>query len=618
MTRWAQAVGWSGFVLSVALFSCWMVSPPTSSTTNPGTVSPPMAIPSWTPSVTSSPTETRLLRPSPTVSPTSTPFPTNTPAATVPWLPGMQLPREAVVPVDWPPLSTDLYFVQEGRLWHWPAGGGVPQALPVVAGDPVRWYRLLPGNAGAVYWSETRHLHWVELRSSRGSRSWSLTWISDEPAREYRLTRDGRMLLYLTESGYLRGARLLSSDLMDGGKHEKALSSDPVRSYLLASDERAIVYLTQAGRLFATQPLFPDPVSYALTAEGQEVHTFAVSPDGRYVVYQVAEGFYLLDRVSGSLHFLAGAISQHQFTPDSQYLVYLASEVIYALDVQTPGEPFVVGSCVNGTDGECNVRCKGFTVSPDGKNVIYADAHGLWVAPLSGGEPQLSMANGGDWQPCGPIVGLGSWSPDGRLLLLERAYWEGDDLALLHVDTGRAWVLPGSFCYVECHREQRWHSQGLWVTHSAYSGGGVYRAQVTDDGELEIVDWFPPDAETTGICPVSLHSLPDGRIAFIHPGYCEGAGFDSGVAPAIFVIDAEGELERVAELPKFERRYSSDDVLLWSPGGDAFLYEVWTFDSAGRRMTPVPILLGLTDGSVLWDVRELLVGATEFQWGTTR
>jgi hypothetical protein len=364
------------------------------------------------------------------------------------------------------------------------------------------------------------------------------------------------------------------------------------------------------------QPLFPDSTSYALTDEGQEVYTFTVSPDGQYVVYQVSEGFYFLDRISGSLHFLAEAISQHQFTPDSQHLVYLADETIYALSVQTPGESFVVGSCVNGTDDKCDVRCEGFTVSPGGEDVVYADARGLWVASLSGGEPQLSMANGGSWQPCGPIINLGSWSPDGRLLLLERAYWEGDDLALLNVDTGRAWVLPGSFCYVECHREQRWHSQGLWVMHSAYCSGSIYLARVTDDGELEIVDWFPPDAETEGIYPVSMDSLPDGRIAFIHSGYCEGADGESGVTPAIFVIDADGELERVAALPRFERRYSSDDVLLWSPDGDAFLYEVWPFDSAGRRMSPVPILLGVTDGSVLWDVRELLVGATEFQWGT--
>jgi hypothetical protein len=597
-----RVVEWSGLILSVALFSCWLAPP----LLNPMTISTVTAPSTMVPSRT------------PTALPTPTSVPTDMPVATLPsWLSEMHLPRKAVAPEDWPSLPVDLYFIREGRLWHWPAEGGVPQALPVAAGDPVRWYRLLPDSAGVIYCSETRHLYWVEPPSPGGDRSWSLVWISDEPAREYRLIRDGQALIYLTESAHLGSVELSSSDLMDDGIQERVLSSDPVRSYLLTSDELTIVYLTQDGRLFANQVLSSDSASLTLTAKGLDVRDFTVSPDGQYVVYQSAEGFYFLDVGSGSLHFLAETLSQHQFTPDNQHLVYLVGETIYALDVQMPDDPFVVGSCLGGRDDACDVRCGGFTVSPDGESVIYVDARGLWTARLLEGEPQLRMKNGGDWQPCGPIVGLGSWSPDGRVLLLERAYWEGDDLALLHVDTGQTWVLPGSFCYVECYREWRWHSQGLWVTHSTYVGGSIYLAQVTAGGELEIVDWLSPDDERMGICPVSLHPLSDGRLAFIHPGYCEGAGFDSEVAPAIFTISAERELERVVLLPTFERRYGSDDVLLWSPDGDAFLYAVEVYDGS-RPMGQAPVLLGLTDGSALWDVRGLLVSATDLRWGTPR
>jgi hypothetical protein len=162
MARRAQALGWSGLILSVALFSCWKAPLPTTSTTTPGATSPLTAIPSWTPTIASSPTEIPLLMPLPTSLPTLTPFSTDAPTATVPWPPGMQLPPDVVASEGWPPLPADLYFVQRGRLWRWPAGGGVPQALPMVAGDPVRWYRLLPDSVGVVYWSETRHLHWVE------------------------------------------------------------------------------------------------------------------------------------------------------------------------------------------------------------------------------------------------------------------------------------------------------------------------------------------------------------------------------------------------------------------------------------------------------------------------
>lgn len=45
-------------------------------------------------------------------------------------------------------------------------------------------------------------------------------------------------------------------------------------------------------------------------------------------------------------------------------------------------------------------------------------------------------------------------------------------------------------------------------------------------------------------------------------------------------------------------------TVLWSSGGKAYLY---TLDDR-------PLLLGLTDGSAFWNVREVLKDAHDFQW----
>ena len=533
-------------------------------------------------------------------------------AATSLPLPVKQVSQKAVVPEGWPPLPEDLYFVREGRLWHWLAAGGEPQALTPVSGDPIRQYRLLSGGAGIICWTQGNRLYL--LRNNARGRVEDLMSISSEPIQEYHLVDDERTLYYMDKVGQLYVVDLFPEG--NGLLKQTLIADHSVQMYRLTNDAQMVFYLTEAGHLYVVEPFSADIAPYTLITE-EHVNTFKISPDGRYVVYQVAGGFHFLDRVSNSSYFLATEFLQYQFTLDSRYFVYLSGGNISAVDVQMPGKPFTVGSCA-GSTGEAvcdSVNCEGFTISPNGERIGYTDARGVWVGRFPGEEPQLRMASeGSGLQLCGPIVEIHSWSPDSRMLLLERRYYEGSDLAVLHLDTGQAWELPGSFCYVDCYREYRWHSQGLWVTSSGFGGGEIYLAGVTPDGELEIEYWFPPIAELTGICPQSLRYLPDDRLAFIHPGWCAERGCYSGVDPAIFAVDVGGNLERLAPLPIFDRRYDHDDVLLWSPSGAAFLYQVKVY-ARGRFVGQAPILLGLTNGSSLWDVRGLLAGATGFRWG---
>ncbi len=114
------------------------------------------------------------------------------------------------------------------------------------------------------------------------------------------------------------------------------------------------------------------------------------------------------------------------------------------------------------------------------------------------------------------------------------------------------------------------------------------------------------DTQAAGVYPQNLYSLPDGGLAFA--SYCGRLG------PGVFFLAQDGSLRRIAPLPHEPsccdprqgwyggcRRLKA----LWAPKGTAFLY--LDGDLA-------PILLGLADGSALWDVRELLAGASRFRW----
>ncbi len=437
---------------------------------------------------------------------------------------------------------------------------------------------------------------------------------------------------------FRRDGRLWRWPAAGGALEPLTLASDaPVQEYDLTLDGQSLAYRTDAGQLYFLELSSAGAVPYNLSPEEMEkVWIFRLSPDGRYVAYQThSRKICLLDQVIQARHcFAAEAGWQFQFTSDGRYLVYLALGVyqetggrppglaagqrkppaggkidgtFFAIDVQSLDQPMPLGIC-----GAPEVNaCNGFALSPDGSQVAYADHRGIWRSSIPAGEPQLWFPNEGER---GPVIRNLAWSPDGRSLLVERGHYEGSDLAILDVGTNQMWELPDTFCYVGCRSEHHWTAQGLWVAMSGeYARNQVYVARMSESGELQISYWLLP-TETPQVCPEMLHLLPDGRLAFVHQACITMDSWEKeGLPPGIFALSAEGALEQLVPLPAelpacpaSDLRCRSNGTVSWSRDGTAFLY-LDNFRS--------PAMVGLTDGSALWDVRELLVGATDFFWG---
>src|SRR6185437_6959388 len=77
---------------------------------------------------------------------------------------------------------------------------------------------------------------------------------------------------------------------------------------------------------------------------------------------------------------------------------------VWAADV-AGGEPRLLGNMNCSFEG-----CEDIEISPDGRQVVWAGAHELWIASVSGKEParKLAYIRGTNSQP--------QWSPDGSQL----------------------------------------------------------------------------------------------------------------------------------------------------------------------------------------------------------
>ncbi len=373
-------------------------------------------------------------------------------------------------------------------------------------------------------------------------------------------------------------------------------------------------------------------LAYRLDSRGQRlVYAFATadpSTGSRRVALATLD---LTTGVSTSIPMAAASDQPPPFdiTPDGRYVIDIAwrkepdAGTIVAVDAMDPQRSFELGDCLSQDLGpsmdHIKVDCMGFMISPDSKRIAFSDGRGMWLSDVPNGSPRLlaehRRAFCGIWVPK-------AWLPDPRYLLIEIYCYEGASFAVMDAQNGRVWEIPNTFFHANGYRDVAWSLDGrqLVIVYNLF----------LDPSEL-LLELFPPsgaDAATillsekrTGFHIFSHpYFLWDGRIGFVMQSDAESAvyGLGSPPGPGIFVIRPDGTgLERTVSLPpalpcpaKPELQPDLDLVdshrLIWAPDGLAFLY----LDCASE-----PQLLGRTDGSALWDVRELLEGARDFQWG---
>jgi hypothetical protein len=492
----------------------------------------------------------------PTATPTVTPTP-GMPTATPAPSVVMVFPVQAVEPTSRPALPADLYFLRGGRLWRWPAAGGdlaLVRAPNASVSDEVQEYRFSPGGDSIAYLTRAARLYVLDRRS--GARRFPSGPGLSDPVHKYEFSADGAYLLYVTPADVLHVVELAT-----GNDRVVPTIGHPAQ-VALAAEDRYLVYLS-AGEVPAGPGL-----GSALPAEA----TLAGEP--------VAYG------------------------------------TLFAVDLQAAEQPYELGFCGPNEGAAVRFGCAGFLLSPDGRQVVLTDDRGVWLVQVPKGKPRrlvdqrFEHSYGYSW--CGVHIPR-AWFPDGQRLLEQTGCEWGGMLAVLDAGTGLEQGLPQTGCYYDCHVEWAWGPAGLWISPLP---GALYQVQVITGGFLQIVT-TDMDTENRRFWPTQVQALPDGRVLFAHQRCtATSGGGDPWPAPGLFLLQTDGAVQRIWPLPAFpcpdspyRENLTYPGTLRWTSDGAGFLY----LDRDGGAL-----LLGLADGSALWDVRNWLRDASALRWGPGR
>jgi len=371
------------------------------------------------------------------------------------------------------------------------------------------------------------------------------------------------------------------------------------------------------------------------------VQGFAVASEGGQVVAQIFKldrpdvfaEWRVVDPVGGQptrdVAVEAGewdTVDAFEVAPGASYVVYSTvggtggdcGTPVYVAMLDGSSVTRLLGDCdrqrSDQAGGEC--RCRGLRLSRNGGRLAYSDGSGdLWVVDLPDGEPRRLVE--GDFET---LREPRQWSPDGRYLVVEDGLGECSGSILWDVDTESTLELD-SACMSHL-AETAWSREpGTLILTT----GGVSPTawHVTDSGPSatfkQLRRLWPE--RLTGGNPVTASpvELPGGDIGFVvkndDPTVFPGVG--------VFRMRQNGAgVQLIAGLPpgspddgELAGEYSGvfGDVH-WSPGGGAFLFAGLDASSGPH----IPTLVGLSDGSAVWDVSDVLRGADgdSFVWGT--
>ncbi len=330
-----------------------------------------------------------------------------------------------------------------------------------------------------------------------------------------------------------------------------------------------------------------------------ELRDFQISADGQRAIY-IGLG---VDAAGAELEAIDGTKAKDRGT-------------VFVVDSRQPDQARGIAACeaVIAPAGWV-VGCRdGLALSPSGQEVAFGDGKGLWTVGLDGGSPRTVVE-----QTFVPTDGPGSriyapqsWSPDERRILAQVGGYEGSTPAVIELPDGKPREIPDTSNYSQSpYSEQVWLPDGdaLLVTQ-----GTPFRQALA---EVRVVDAADPAINTAvlGSLPISEDHryqtygaavAPDGSLRFgtRHP---DGAFWQGN---AVFRAQRDGSgLRRLATLPSLtdDHDLAKREMLLWSPDGDTFVVRF----AQGRKLRT---LVGLADGTALWDASVVLNDADWITW----
>ncbi|MGI9064999.1 MAG: TolB family protein, partial [Pyrinomonadaceae bacterium] len=246
--------------------------------------------------------------------------------------------------------------------------------------------------------------------SSRGSNG-GLDW-----------TPDGR-LVFTSSVGGKQGIWVMN---VDGGE-QKPLTQGG-ESPQVSPDGRYIFHESQRTKTKQVWRVDSDGSHPKQLTEGGGVETFALTPDGRWVIYSLyAASIWKIPADGGTPTKVADASAfTVQVSPDGRLLAYAG------LDAQTNRERLAVltldgGALVKTFDLPVTARSL-FRWSPDSRAIVYVDTRGdvsnLWRLPLDGGAPAQITDFKSDH------INFFAYSRDGKQIALSRGNQTRDALMI--------------------------------------------------------------------------------------------------------------------------------------------------------------------------------------------
>jgi hypothetical protein len=176
--------------------------------------------------------------------------------------------------------------------------------------------------------------------------------------------------------------------------------------------------------------------------------------------------------------------------------------------------------------------------------------------------------------------------------------------------------IPGTLNYTGTS-SFAWAPSGLLMGWAGITGG-LFQVNPATGAAVPLLETAlcapgisPCPQATTGMGVNSPRSLPDGALGFAVQSTMPG----QYPPPGIYRRDWDGTLNLLAGLRLLEpycvttRAGYDFGQVLWSPDGEAFLYY-----SPPACLDGI-VLLGRTDGSVLYDLSNLPGAVTDIRWG---
>ena len=309
--------------------------------------------------------------------------------------------------------------------------------------------------------------------------------------------------------------------------------------------------------------------------DGMPIGSLRLAPDGNTIVYARGSETNDQDEVADPTNNVG--------QPEQQ---------VWAADVAS-GEPRLLGTM------DCNPEgCEDVQISPDGQYAVWAGAHDLWIAPVSGKAParKLAYIRGNNSQP--------QWSPDGKKIAfvsnrgthsLIGIYEFGSDTIRYPDPSVFRDMLP------------RWSPDGSELAFIALtgSGGGFFSGQVMP---WTILVWDAATGKTREV----WQSTNDANGSFPSEGAWEEQAFQYAAGNRIvFASQADGWVHLYSisadggtPLLLTPGNYSFEDVTL-TPDRKELVYSSNENDIDRRHISRVsvdhPRPVGLTHGeSIEW------------------